>query len=364
MEEETTRKLASIQKIESIIPIEGKDRIVLAHVLGWQVIVQKEQFDVGDLCIFCEPDSILPEIPEFEFLRPKKFRIKTIKMSGVISQGICFPLSILPKGEYKVGQDVTKVLGIIKYDEYVDEPKEREARGRKYPEFLMRYKWFRKLVLPTRRENRGFPNFISKTDECRVQLIPEVLKNKTPVISSEKIDGSSISMCLVKHKPLLPFMKPRYEYILCSRTMRLWKQDGGNRQYFFVSNKYHVEDVLKNIIGDNQWVAIQGECIAPNVQSNKYCVKEPDLYVFNLIYPNGRLGSLEAKKIIEKNSMKFVPIIDENYILPDTVEEVLEYATGESKLYPTLREGLVIRSKDGVNSFKAVSPDFLIKHGL
>lgn len=73
------------------------DRIVLATVLGWTVIVQKD-FKVGDEIVFAEIDSVFPEKPEFEFLRSKKFRIKTMKMGGVISQGIVFPLSILPKG--------------------------------------------------------------------------------------------------------------------------------------------------------------------------------------------------------------------------------------------------------------------------
>ena len=85
------RKLASIQKIEWIRPIEGKDRIVLAGILGWQVIVKKDEFQVGDLCVYVEIDSQLPEKPEYEFLRPKKFRIRTMKMGGVLSEGICLP---------------------------------------------------------------------------------------------------------------------------------------------------------------------------------------------------------------------------------------------------------------------------------
>ena len=90
------RKLASIQKIKAIQPIEGADAIDHASVLGWQLIVKKNEFNVGDLCVYCEIDSLLPEKPEFEFLRPRKMRIQTIRLRGQISQGICFPLSILP----------------------------------------------------------------------------------------------------------------------------------------------------------------------------------------------------------------------------------------------------------------------------
>lgn len=90
------RTLASIKTISDILPIESKDRIVLAMVDGWSVIVKKDEFHIGDSCVYVEIDSVLPEKPEFEFLRSKNFRIKTMKMAGVISQGICFPLSILP----------------------------------------------------------------------------------------------------------------------------------------------------------------------------------------------------------------------------------------------------------------------------
>jgi RNA ligase (TIGR02306 family) len=94
------RKLASIKIIKAILPIEGRDKIVLAIVDGWSVIVKKDEFQAGDKCVYCEIDSVMPELEQFEFLRSKKFRIKTMKMAGVISQGICFPLSILPCGYY------------------------------------------------------------------------------------------------------------------------------------------------------------------------------------------------------------------------------------------------------------------------
>lgn len=96
----------------------------LRSIDGWSVIVKKNEFQVGDKCVYCEIDSVLPEKPEFEFLRNKNFRIKTMKMGGVISQGICFPLSILPESEYKVGDDVTDIMGVKQYEPTMDrEPK-------------------------------------------------------------------------------------------------------------------------------------------------------------------------------------------------------------------------------------------------
>lgn len=84
--------------------------------------------------------------------------------------------------------------------------------------------------------------------------------------------------------------------------------------------------------------------------------------MFNIITPEGRMSSLDTKNICEANGLKFVPIIDTSYILPDTVDKVLEYAHGKSTLGSTLREGIVFRSQDGKVSFKAVDPLFLIKY--
>ena len=359
------RKLASIKSITAIAPIEGKDLIGLATVDGWQVIVQKSQFKPGDKCVYVEIDSVMPEKPEFEFLRKRDFRIRTLKMAGVISQGICFPLDILPpkknKTEYEIGEDVTDVIGVKQYEATMDkEPEEiTKGKGKKFPKFLMKFKWFRRLVMGPKKKSGGFPSFISKTDETRIQNMPHIVEDKREWIATEKVDGQSGTFALVRRKRPWPF-KDEFEYIVCSRNLRLGKPD--NSSYWSVSNRYQIENALCNMIGDREWIAIQGECVAPNVQGNKYKVKTPDLYVFNLIYPTGRLGSMVAKSIIENHGMKFVPIVSQGYVLPDTVQEVLDYAHGQSALGDTLREGIVFRSKDGTHSFKAVDPLFLLKY--
>ena len=143
------RHLASVKRIAALNPIPGKDRIELATVDGWTVIVKKDEFEVDGPCVYVEIDSVLPERPEFEFLRDKGFRIKTMKMAGCISQGICFPLDILPDGHYDEGDDVTDLLGITKW-----EPKDAtdvveqniKAKKPKFPKWLMRFGWFRWIV--------------------------------------------------------------------------------------------------------------------------------------------------------------------------------------------------------------------------
>ena len=147
------RKLASIQKIKNIEPIEGADLIEKATVLGWQLVVKKDDFEIGDYCVYCEIDSILPEKPEFEFLRPRHFRIKTIKMKGQISQGITFPLSIIPNYQdlnVEEGTDVTDIMGVAKYEPPISINMKGQVKG-------------------------GFPGFIPKTDETRIQSVPDIL---------------------------------------------------------------------------------------------------------------------------------------------------------------------------------------------
>lgn len=358
------RQLASIKTISDTLPIEGKDRIELAVVDGWQVIVKKGEYQIGDQTIFCEIDSVLPDKPEFEFLKKNKFRIKTMKMAGVLSQGICFPTSLLPQGKsYQVGDDVTDVMGITKYTSEKEDPEPREVNSKEYHpiiRILMRNSLFRKMFLP-KKESKGFPSFIPKTDETRIQNIPVILRNKDiTFVAREKIDGQSGTFFLKKLKAKWFWQKDSYDFGVCSRNLRLWTED--NSSYWFVVKKYNIKQVLEQLIGDHDFVAIQGECVSPKVQGNKYKVSEPDLYAFNLIYPTGKVDCFTGEETLLKYGIKWAPLLCANYVLPDTVNELLDYATSNSVLYPTLREGVVLRNYNRNMSFKAVSPEFLIKN--
>ena len=370
------RKLASIQQVTNIRPIEGKDRIVQCSVLGWNVIIKKDEFQEGDLAVYVEIDSKLPECPEYEFLRPKKFRIRTMKMGGVLSDGICFPLTVLPAREqpYEIGEDVTELMGVTKWEPQEDEDwwKDLKAEPRrktfweKLP--LMRFKWYRKLFKQSGRKT-GFPDEFPKSDETRVQNMPWILDDKKPVwVASEKIDGCSATYMLRRYRRTL--LPDRYELTVCSRNVRL-ARDGSH--YWRVADRYHIEKVLKELIGPFDWVAIQGEIVGPKIQKNKYKLTDYDLYVFNLLYPPERgdtsrtyrrLSSTTGKYMLENHGMKWVPILETNIRLPDTVDEVLAMAHGQSAIGDTLREGIVFRSADGQQSFKAVDPEFLIHYGI
>lgn len=361
------RKLATIQQITDIIPIEGKDKIALAQILGWQVIIQKDQFNIGDLCVYIECDSVLPPFPEFEFLRSKDYRIKTMKMAGVISQGICFPMSILQNYvkshiQWRPGDDVTSFLKITQYEKTMD--KETVDSSKENKSFLMRFKWYRDRVLKTKRERQGFPNFISKTDETRIQSVPHLLKMQNAVVT-EKLDGQSCTYVVRRVKKF--FRETDFEFMVCSRNLRLWNEDNSNQ--WICARKYNIKEKLIEELQElpltEEWIAIQGECIAPGVQGNKYKRIEPEFYAFNYITSNrGRIKTYNAFNICENwLNIPFVPVIDWSFNAPSTVQEMLDYAHGYSLINPqTLREGVVVRSEDGKTSYKAVDPLFLMKY--
>lgn len=357
------RKLASIQTVGWVSPIEGKDRIELIGVLGYQVIVKKDEFKVGDPVVFVEPDSVLPEREEFEFLRKNKFRIKTLKLSQVISQGICFPLSILPSGkDCKLDDDVTEIMGIKQYDKTIDVDPVVNEKKPKNPvvKFLCRWKFFRK-IFKNKKETRGFPDFISKTDECRVQVMPKILENKEiKYVVREKVDGSSSSYFLRRLPKKFRWQKDKFDFGVCSRNLRL--NNEFKTPYWQIAQKYSIKDVLMQIIGDSEFVAIQGEVVAPKIQGNKYKVSEPDLYVFNLIFPKGKINCFVGEEWLADYGLKWCPLVAVGYTMPDTVNDLLNFSNGKSALCDTMREGIVLRNYDHNISFKAVSPDFLIKN--
>lgn len=373
------RSLAHIETITNIRPIEGCDNICQCSVLGWNLIIKKNEFQDGDKCVYIEIDSIVPSDMEcFEFLAKKNFKIKTMKMRGTISQGLALPLSILPPKEYKVGEDVTQILRIKKIEDEVVESKpinkellfkqnHKKLATNKFIKYFMKYSWFRniifKLFMPKTKKHK-FPAFVVKTDEVRLQNCPFVLEQykDTPMIITEKIDGTSTTFALER------LGKKKFDFSVCSRNVR---QETANRKCFYDSNvyweiafKYDIESILKDLIVGHDTVILQGETIGNKIQGNKYNIQGIDFYAFNLIIDGKKIDSTEGVKILEKYGIKWVPILFEDFKLLPTVDEMIKFADGQSKLYDTLREGLVIRDKANTISFKCISNKFLIKHEL
>lgn len=394
------RELAYVVKIDNILPIEGADRVELACVGGWRIMVKKNQFKVGDYAIYFEIDSKVPEEEPFMFLAPKHFKVKTQKYfkGTVLSQGLLMSFDDFKdeKGntpswvmslEARVAakkeiehEGLTEVIGVTYA---VEEDNKRKAKSddkykkmaqrrpnifkKPWARWMMKREWGRKVMFfffgKKKDKKGGWPNWVSKTDEERVQNMPWILEDKSEWIATEKVDGTSTTATYKKTA------RRRHEYYICSRNVVFDKPDKNcyyeTNVYTEMSEKYHFEEVLADIVEkyNLEWATLQGETYGAGIQKREYELKGHDFCGFNLIFSDrGRLNSIEAKKIMEEYNIPWVPIVDEHFILPDTVEELLKIATDKSAIDGGMREGLVFRSIDGTKSFKAVSNEFLMKY--
>jgi tRNA-binding EMAP/Myf-like protein len=354
------RQLATVRRIADIRPIPNADAIEVCQVDGWEcVIAKKDNFKVGDLIVYIEIDSIVPEIPQFEFLRDRKFRVRTIKLRGQVSQGLVVPLSILPENKkYKENDDVTDILGIKKYDPQAEQERAlltQKADKNKNPiiKFLMKFKWFRKMYIKPKKG--GYPAWIVKTDEERIQNKTRMFEIEkelgTEFIVTEKLDGQSATYYLEKHGR-------KYEFGVCSRNIHLTKPD--NSSYWTIAKQLNIENVLKSLIGDYNTIVLQGEILGEGIQGNKYKVKGFDFYAFNLIYPDKKIDTIEMATLLQRYNIKHVPILVTGFKLRDTIADMVEFAKGNSTLLKIKREGVVIRNYKRDISFKVINPEFLL----
>lgn len=393
------RELAYVVKIDGISPIAGADRVELAHVGGWRIMVKKGQFQVGDYAIYFEIDSKVPEKEPFMFLESKHFKVKTQKYfkGTVISQGLLMALddfilnSEVPswvqslKFQISKGADiehegVTEVIGVTyaveednkrkaaSVDKYKKMAQRRPSIFKKpWAKWMMRREWGRKIMFALfgkkKDKKNGWPSWVSKTDEERVQNMTWILEDKSEWIATEKIDGTSTTATYRRTG------RKKHEFYICSRNVVFDKPDKGcyyeTNVYTEMAEKYHFEDVLAALVEkyDLEWATLQGETYGAGIQKREYGLKEHDFVGFNLIFSDrGRLNSVEAKEILAEYGIPWVPIVEEHFVLPDTVEELLAIATDKSVIDGGMREGLVFRSQDGARSFKAVSNEFLLKY--
>ena len=339
-----TRKLASVQQIKFKREIPNADAIEVVGVLGWECVSKKNEFDVGDKCVYIEIDSLLPTIPEFEFLRKScynstfdKFRIKTVKLRKTLSQGLALPLSIFPNlNNFEIGQDVTDVLGVVKYEPPIPAQIAGDVRSFSWP--------------------------IEKTDEIRVQQNDEYkfIENLTgkPYYISLKLDGTSNTFII----------DPRdNEYHVCGRNYSYTRSE--SHSFWKINERYEIENKLRSFAKDGRYLAFQGECVGPGIQKNPLGLKQVDFYVFNVVdvSANKKLCFEEAEKIVAGCGMNFVPVLEIGEDFKYSQEQLLEKARGkykenfDSANEAQEREGIVIRSLCGEISFKAINNDFLLK---
>jgi RNA ligase (TIGR02306 family) len=335
------RKLASIQQISEIVPIEGADKIVCVKILGWQCVALKTEFSVNDKCVFFEIDSVLPIAQWNDHLRKdpiKPLRIKTIRLRNVLSQGLALPISILPQGKYEVGQDVTSLINVEKYEPVVPAHLSGMVKG-------------------------NFPAFLHKTDEPRLQSNPYVLTEAIDkglvLVGTLKMDGTSFTA-----------YRRDADFGVCSRNLNLKETE--DNAHWKMARKLKLEEILRS---EPRNLSIQGEMVGPGIQGNRMGFKEVDLYLFNLfdIDTGKYAGYNEFVEFGKKHNIKVVPVVahkDFGFGETTTVSKMLEVASALNYDNGTPAEGIVWRSAcetysdvlKGRMSFKTISSRFLLKY--
>lgn len=365
-----SRKLASVQKIKAVKPIEGADRIEIVQVLNWDCVASKGEYQVGDMVIYFEIDSLLPDIPAFEFLKGSswsqklnKYKIRTHKFRGQISQGLVIPIrqlteiynqinkSALSSIDYDEGDDLTALLKIEKYEP----PVSNGPLGD-----IINHEWY-----------------VPKTDEERIQVcaenvLPEYMKSEQgDWYTSVKLDGTSCTAGLFEDA-----------FLIGGRNQ--WYKD--DNMYTTTVRKYITEEKLRAYQETTgMYVVFQGELCGPGIQCNRLGLKEKDWFIFNVFTSDtGKMDSytkcdlLNMLNICEYFGLKTVPLIPfeakfdfkTTTDIDETVENLLKYV--DSIKYRTffddaspnqIAEGAVFRMNDMSYSFKVISNKFLLKGG-
>lgn len=379
--EHTERKLARVVLIDSIHPIEGADRIELAMVGGWQVVVQKGLYVVGSKAVYFEIDSLLPvDRPVFADLANigSKFqfvidgvqyaRIKTVKRMKQLSQGFCVPATEVSVEHLPVDTDCTKALGVIKYEAQAE--KESIAGG---------------VGVKTGTSALGFPRFIPKTDQTRLQNIPvqfNQARDKGELFEkSFKLDGSSLTVFMkdkmlgcasrnvgfrlqTENKGFVQVFKDYVQRVkqrgtLFVKVATQWKAD--DNQFTQAAEESGANTALV-LVGRN--LAIQGELVGPSIQKNFEGVDKNTFFVYDIYDIDAQAYMLpkDRQEFCERHKLQHVPLGSPHAVtLPVDVAAALEDADGPSGLKGKYREGFVYKSMERDFSFKVISNTYLLK---
>lgn len=337
------RTLTTIRQISKIKSITNCDNIELAHIDGWQCVVKKSEFKEGDYGIFFEIDSFIEEgRAEFEFLRKgcykeidgkKGFRIKTMKLKGVLSQGLLLPLTM-----------------------FADIPKENL-------DDFFKVTVYEKIDLCLRGKMKGnFPYSIRKTNQERIQNDMSLYRNyrEKKFEVTVKLNGSSMTVFLKDDKE----NPSKKEFGVCSHNC--YFKDEGDNVFWRVAKELNLEELMRDK-GFN--IAIQGELMGPGIQGNKEGLKVHGFYVFDIWDIDSQCYLTSDERFEMLRSLGYtthVPVVDYEIDILNRypLGDLLEYANGMSLNSP-IREGIVCKSCERINgqivSFKVINNAYLLK---
>lgn len=333
------KPMAIVTRILAVDPILGADSIESVKVLGWKCVTKKSEFNVGDLCVYFVIGTCFPELYERTlFLEGKP--LKTKKLRGCISQGLVAPLTWLQDfnvdiGTLTEGQDVTALFNIRKYVEAEESQVYKPGKGRN-------------------------PSYFPRTDEERVQNIPEILQElkekNSDIVITRKEDGCSAT-----------FVLKDGEVIVCGRNVI---QDDPATPYFKVERRLRIGEKML-ALGRN--LAVQGEIVGPNVQCNRLKLPELTFKVFYIydIDAYEFLAHEEMKAVAASLELETVPVLYKGpaaaATMLESLDSLLAYADTIEYAPKTPAEGVVVKVNGRTPtrvSFKAISNKFLLKFNL
>lgn len=366
------RKLASIRKIDDITPIKDADLIECVTIGGWNVVSKKGEFKKGDYCVYFEIDSFLPIEEKYEFLRKSSykkwmdkegFRLKSMKLRGVISQGLVMPIHLFNEISGKQYLEILNIKQKLTLENDISKKEQLEETYDKLidvTELLKIEKYEPPIPVQLAGQIKGgFPNFIPKTDQERIQNLPEYFEKYKDVEFEEsiKLDGTSMTV----------YFTTKNQYSdesnsgVCGRNWEL-KETKENTLWKLARQYKIIEQLEKEQLS----LAIQGELIGENIQGNHDKIKGQDFKVYNVfnIETQKWLTPMERNNIIEKLNLSHVPILRTNVKIfeEQNMKDLLKHASGSSLNPNVMREGLVYKSNDGIISFKVISNEYLLKH--
>lgn len=333
------RKLATVRTVTNISPIEGADAIEVATVDSWKVVVRKGEVSVGSLVVYFEIDSWIPtKLAPFLSKSPKTYqgisgeKLKTIRLRGQISQGLIMNVSEVVDFKVEEGQDLTEILGIIKW-----EPEQSSVPGQSAPK-------------------GNFPSFIPKTDQERIQNLTKKFSRITSELweVTEKYDGSSMTVYTKNGEEV--------KEGVCSRNLDL-EMDSEN----FFWNVAIREKLLEKLRECGLNIALQGELVGAKIGQNIYKLENKDFWLFDIYdISSGTYFTPEHRQeFAKKYNIKHVPVLFNNFKIESNIDDLLKFAEGKSVLNPKVeREGLVFKNTklNEINSFKVISNNFLLKN--
>lgn len=356
----TAANLATVEKIEEVKNHPNADRLDLVRVLNFWAIVPRDKYRAGDLCVYIQPDSVLPNDREWAvtFLPyTNKGRVRAVRLRGEWSEGIvldadaldCDDISQLVDDrdqdpEFRTyqkleGSDVTEILGVTKYEP----PEQRHGF----------------------KEVKGYLPFdIPKTDENnwrKLRLDPFIGK---PVDVTLKIDGQSFTAyCVVEDGRIKAAG-------ICSRSLELKNEydqqpeedENGDliepqeysSAWHRAERKYSVLDNLGFYCRHNNVsLALRGEQYGPGIQSFKHNphsqAKELGIGFFSVWNIDkkryeGPNDEHYYEKVCKELDLPTVPMIEKQ--VPLTYELLEKYDSGIDRLDGLPFEGVVIKGDD------------------